>query len=63
MIRKTYQKFNKSALLCVYLRFVLDYILLPYFSKKPAPASDSARFSTQLNDKFIEINNRRRSGN
>ncbi|CAG0995781.1 hypothetical protein METP3_02939 [Methanosarcinales archaeon] len=63
MIRQTYQRFNKSAFICVYLRFILVYILLLYFSMKPAPASDSAEFSTQLNDKFIEINNSRRSGN
>lgn len=63
MIRQTYQRINKSALTCVYLRFVLNYILLPLFSMKPVPASDSARFLTQLNDIFFKINYRRRYEN
>ncbi len=63
MIRQTRTQINKSAFICVYLRFVLDYILPPYFSIKPAPASDSAEFLTQTNDIFFKINCRRRCEN
>jgi hypothetical protein len=63
IVMKIRNRFNKSAFICVHLRFVLVYILLPYFSIKTAPASDSARFLTQLNDKFLEINNSRRCEN
>ncbi len=47
---------SPSSLLIFYLRFVLVYILRPSFSMKPAPASDSAVFLTQLNDIFFKIN-------
>src|SRR4030067_2903082 len=56
MITQTCNQFNKSVFICVHLRFVLDYFLLPYFSMKPALASDSARFLTQFNDIFFKIN-------
>jgi hypothetical protein len=63
MIKQIYHQFNKSAFICVYLRFVLASILPPYFSMKHAPASDSAGFLTELNDEFIEINISRRCEN
>jgi len=52
MVEQALPHLNNSAFIRVYLRLFLPDNLHTHFSMKPTPASDSARFLTQLNDKL-----------